>query len=355
MTPALFRQIGPYEIQGQIGRGGFAMVFLARDTRPGGGQVALKVVPDGPDVDAKDMAASEQRGAELQRMFLDESVFVPRVYDIGAASGYVYIAMEYLEGADLSTLIRGEGPLDASRAARIAIQLCQFLEEIDRMQSTVDGASPLTLLHNDLKPTNIRIVAGDRVKVLDFGAAKTLSITRRVTRNDFYSTPYLSPECLDTGERDRQTDAWALGVILYEMAAGRPPFRGDVTRRLEERIRSRRPPEPLTECPRSFQAVVAKLLAPDPASRYAGAEEIRQDLERSLAGNPTLAEQEGWPDRVEDEPPTRRTPRGEESATRVTHDDEPPTRRTPRPGAAPVTPHVVVATPMAPAVAPVTA
>jgi serine/threonine-protein kinase len=338
MTPALFRQIGPYEIQGQIGRGGFAMVFLAKDTRPGGGLVALKVVPDGPDADAKDMATAEQRGAELQRMFLDESVFVPRVYDIGAASGYLYIAMEYLDGADLSSLIR-EGPLEPARAARIAIQLCQFLEEIDRMQSTVEGASPLTLLHNDLKPTNIRIVSGDRVKVLDFGAAKTLSVTRRVTRNDFYSTPYLSPECLDTGERDRYADTWALGVILYEMAAGHPPFRGDVTRRLEERIRSRRPPEPLAHCPRTFQAIVAKLLAPQPESRYAGPEAIRLDLERFLSNNATLAEQDGWPDRidpvmdVEDEAPTRRAPRGENAPTRATHDrdDEPPTRRTPRP------------------------
>src|SRR6185436_4867613 len=147
-----------------------------------------------------------------------------------------------------------------ARAARIAIQLCQFLEEIDHL--AVSEASALTLLHNDLKPTNIRLVAGDHVKVLDFGAAKALSMSRHVTRNDFYSTPYLSPECLDTGERDRQTDAWALGVILYEMAAGRPPFRGDVTRRLEDRIRSRRPPAPLMNCPVGLQAIVAKLLAP---------------------------------------------------------------------------------------------
>jgi len=306
MKPVLFRQIGPYEILEQIGHGGFAMVFLARDTRSDRDLVALKVLPDGPDAETKDIAACEQRGAELQRMFLDESTFVPRVYDIGAAAGYVYIAMEYLEGEDLSTLIR-KSPLEPARAAAIAVQLCQFLEEGDRLQSAVDGASTLTLLHNDLKPTNVRIVAGDRVKVLDFGAAKTLSMSRRVTRNDFYSTPYLSPECLDTGERDRQTDTWALGVILYEMVAGRPPFSAESTRRLEERIRSRKPPETLAHCPRSFQAVLAKLLASTPEERYATPEAIRQDLERFLAATPTLAEHDGWPDRVHDEPPTRKT------------------------------------------------
>jgi serine/threonine protein kinase len=321
MNTTLFRQIGPYEIQRQIGHGGIAMVFLARDTRPGGSLVALKVVPDGPDTNARETAAAEQRGAELQRTFLGASGFVPRVFDVGVVPGYLYIAMEYLDGADLSAIIR-EGPLDPRRAAAIAIQLCQFLEEVDRVQTSADGASPLTLLHNDLKPTNVRLVSGDRVKVLDFGAAKTLSMSRRVTRNDFYSTPYLSPECLDTGERDRQTDAWALGVILYEMVAGQPPFRADDTRRLEDRIRSRRPPDSLAGCPRGLQAITTKLLAPFPQHRYDGPEAIREDLERFTSGAETTAEAEGWPDRGADEPPTRRT----SSNTR----DEPPTRRTPR-------------------------
>lgn len=326
MNTTLFRQIGPYEIQKRIGHGGIAMVFLAKDTRPGGCLVALKVVPDGPDADARETVAAEQRGAELQRTFLHASAYVPRVYDVGHASGYLYIAMEYLEGEDLSALIR-RGPVGPRQAAAIAIQLCQFLEEVDRLQISADGASPLTLLHNDLKPTNVRLVAGDRVKVLDFGAAKTLSMSRRVTRNDFYSTPYLSPECLDSGERDRQTDAWALGVILYEMVAGRPPFRANDTRRLEDRIRSRRPPEPLPDCPRALQAVIAKLLAPYPQDRYERPDAIREDLERFTSGAATIAEGEGWPDKAADEPPTRRT--------RLEVDAEQPTRQTPRIAASP--------------------
>ena len=318
MSEALFRQIGPYEISGRIGRG-MASVFLATDTRPGGGQVALKVIADGPDDDARETAEAERRGAALQRQWLSTSRFVPEVYEIGSTTGYLYIAMEYIEGEDLSALIR-RGPIEPHFAGTIATQLCLFLEEIDHLDLGTEGGSPLTLLHNDLKPTNIRIVAGNQVKVLDFGAAKALSMSRRVTRNDFYSTPYLSPECLESGERDRQTDAWALGVILYEMVAGRPPFRADDTRRLEDRIRSRRPPDPPDGCPVALQAIIAKLLAPNPSDRYEDPTAAREDLDRFEAGEQTTAEREGWPGKPLDEPPTRRV--------QPASDDEPPTRRT---------------------------
>ncbi len=317
MIAPIFREVGPYAIEGEIGRGGMAQVFLARDRRAGGRRVALKVLRSGPDEDARETAAAERRGAELQSRLLSESAFVPAVYEVGEVPGYFYIAMEYLEGEDLSAAIR-RGPLDPRRAAAIAIQLCRFLEEVDHLDPGADDGSSLTLLHNDLKPNNVRLVAGDRVKVLDFGAAKALSKTRGVTRNDYYSTPYLSPECLESGERDRQTDAWALGVILYEMIAGRPPFRADDTRRLEDRIRSRQPPEPLGACPIGLQAIAGKLLAPSPADRFSGPEAIRLDLERFLANAPTNAEAEGWPGRVDDEAPTRRV---------RAPDDEPATRR----------------------------
>jgi hypothetical protein len=349
MSLTVFRQIGPYEIVERIGHGGIATVYLARDTRAEGFRVALKVVPNGPDANARETAEAEQRGAELQRRFLHASAFVPQVFEVGTAPGYLYIAMEYLDGEDLSAVIRN-GPVEPTRAAHIAIQLCQFLEEIDeidRRQTEAETASKLTLLHNDLKPSNVRIVSGDRVKVLDFGAAKTLSMSRRWTRNDFYSTPYLSPECLETGERDRQTDAWALGVMLYEMLAGAPPFHGDDTRRLEHRIRSRTPPATLEACPRALQAVVAKLLAPHPQSRYPEAQPIREDLERLLAGTTTTAEEEGWPERGADEPPTRRTSASAEERLRRDHDladevVEAPTRRLDPPAATVATRRSVV-------------
>jgi serine/threonine-protein kinase len=330
MSAPVFRNVGPYEIERQIGRGGMAMVFSARDTRAPDRVVALKVIPVGPDADARDVAEAEQRGAELQRQYLASSQYVPQMYEVGHTPDYLYIAMEYLDGEDLSAVIR-RGAIEPEQAARIAVQLCRFLEEIDHLESAAGGGSPLTLLHNDLKPTNIRLVSGEHVKVLDFGAAKALSITRRVTRNDFYSTPYLSPECLDTGERDRQTDAWALGVILYEMVSGAPPFRASDTRRLEDRIRSRRPADPPAAAPRALQAVIAKLLSSDPNDRYPDAAAIREDLERFLADVETAAERDGWPARALDEPPTRRS-----AAAPAEVADEPPTRRAAVPVAAPV-------------------
>ena len=318
MNSTLYRQIGPFTIERPIGHGGMASVFLARDTR-NGAVVALKVVHVSSDEEAQEVLQSEQRGADLQQRFASMSRFVPKVYDSGFASDYFYISMEYIEGEDLSQAIH-RGPLPWKRAIAITSQLCEFLEEADRFET--DASSRRVLLHNDLKPRNIRLVPGDGIKVLDFGAAKSLSLSRKVTRNDFGSTAYLSPECLESGDRDLHSDAWALGVLLYEMIRGRQPFRADDTRRLEQLIRSKRPPETIGgDCPEGLEAVVAKLLAPEPSDRYHSPADIRADLARADAGEPTVALQEGWLTKVHDEPPTRRTRREPEG-------DEPPTRRT---------------------------
>jgi hypothetical protein len=134
----------------------------------------------------------------------------------------------------------------------------------------------------------------------------------------------LSPERLESGEIDTYSDFWAVGVLLYEMVGGVQPFRAPDTRRLEQRIRSLRPPEPLgPPCPLALQAIVAKLLAGKPADRYGDARAIRDDLECVASGRITRAQREGWLNRGEqdDEPPTRRTQRRapvDEEATRPT-------------------------------------
>jgi serine/threonine protein kinase len=306
MMTTVFQRVGPYEILEEIGRGGMAAVFLATDTRTNR-RVALKLVPTGNDREARDILEAECWGAKLQEQFCRASGHVPVVYEHGTEWGYFYIAMEYLEGLNLSEVIAG-GPLNSERAAGIAVQLCEFLEAAHGFEVTIDGRPLRSLLHGDLKPRNIRVTGDDRVKVLDFGIAKALSLSRKVTRNDFGSIAYLSPERLESGEIDPQADFWAVGVLLYEMVSGGLPFQAPDTRRLEQRIQSGQPPTSLEgRCTPGLAAVIGKLLAGRPEDRYAAAAAIRDDLERVIAGRETQAEHEGWLTRATDQPPTRRT------------------------------------------------
>jgi eukaryotic-like serine/threonine-protein kinase len=334
----VFNRLGPYQIHQEIGRGGMAVVFLATDTRTAG-RVALKLVPTGTDREAREIVEAEQWGAELQQQFCRMSRYVPAVYDHSIDSGYFFIAMEYLDGENLSHLIT-RGPLPAERATVIATELCRFLEDADRFKAKIGERPVHLLLHGDLKPRNVRITSAGQIKVLDFGIAKALSLSRKVTRNDFGSIAYLSPERLETGDIDRYADFWAVGVLLHEMLSGAPPFQAPDTRRLEQLILSRRPPPPLPDtCPPALRAVVAKLLGANPSVRYESAHAIREELERVTAGVKTHAEDEGWLARVEDEQATRRTRTAQDA-------DEEATRRTAKTD--------VIATPTLPPPIPVT-
>jgi eukaryotic-like serine/threonine-protein kinase len=314
----VFHKVGRYEIHEQIGRGGMAVVFLATDTETNR-QVALKLVSIEADRDGQQVLEAERWGAKLQDELCRESRYVPVVYEHGTYGQYFFIAMEHLGGRNLSEII-SEGPMPVARAVRVAVQLCEFLQAADAFDRTLDGRQFNLLLHGDLKPRNIRVLGDDEVKVFDFGIAKALSLSRKVTRNDFGSIAYLSPERLESGEIDAQAELWAVGVLLYEMISGVQPFRAADTRRLEQRIRSRQPPVFLDGgCPAGLQAIVAKLLAPSVADRYPNAADIRDDLQRFTAGEPVLAERERQPVGPPDEPATRRTHRS--------HDEE-VTRRT---------------------------
>jgi serine/threonine protein kinase len=313
---SVYNRIGPYDIHQEVGRGGMAVVFLATDTETNQ-RVALRTVPT---YQAPDVLAAEQRGAELQEQFCRVSGFVPQVYKYGTEADYFYVAMEYLDGENLSQAIR-RGPLPETRAVAVGVELCRFLEDARGFTWTVEGREVRHLLHGDLTPANVRLTGNGRVKVLDFGIAKALSLSRKVTRNDFGSLAYLSPERIESGGDMDATDGfWALGVMLYEMLKGAPPFSAPDTRRLERVIVSRRP-APILEgvCPVGLQAVVARLLGPTPSDRYPSAEAIRHDLERYQAGEETDAQKQGWPGRGADEPETRRLgPPPEVEATRRT-------------------------------------
>jgi predicted Ser/Thr protein kinase len=300
----VFHRVGRYSIQRELGRGGMATVFLATDTDLDI-EVALKQVPVGFDREARDILEAEEWGAQLQERFSRMFDCVPKVYHYWQEGDYLYIAMEYLDGRNLSDLL-GER-LQPDRAVDVAIELCRFLAAAHTFKVTIGGRDFTSLHHSDLTPRNIRITTAGKVKVLDFGIAKALSMSRRVMRNDFGTLPYLSPERLESGSIDAYSDLWALGVVLYEMLRGVQPFTAADTRQLEQRIISRRPPPSLNGyCAPGLQAIAAKLLAPSTSDRYTTANAISEDLQRFRSGKQTQAEEEGWPFRV-DEPRTMRT------------------------------------------------
>jgi serine/threonine protein kinase len=324
------RRVRHYEIKSRLARGGMGVVHLAIDTRDGR-LVALKQVETTEEKDAAFILKAERRGSELQREFGLTCHYVPEVYETFDEDGDFFIAMELVGGEDLSSVI-GRSPLAPEHAARIAVHLCQFLQAAHSFQTLIDGR-PGFLLHGDLTPRNIRLVDDDRVKVLDFGIAKAVSLTRRVTTNEFGNHAYLPPERLEHGTMNAEGDLWALGVVLYEMIRGERPFRGD-THAIERRILSRRPPEPLPHCPAGLAAIIARTLEGEAAKRYLTAGAILEDLNRFLAGEEPNALRDGWPERAYgpiDEPATRRTTRPVLPvlpAAQATNDDELPTRRT---------------------------
>lgn len=320
----VFRDIGAYRIIREIGHGGMATVFLAEDTRQSR-EVALKLVSMAADREGREVLEAERWGTKLQGRLAEACGLVPRVYEDGDQPPYYFIAMEYVHGENLSDVI-ARGPVAPSEAVRIAAELVRFLDTAHGFKTNIDGREFWSLVHGDLKPRNVRLDDTGAIKVLDFGIAKALSLSRKVTRNDFGSMPYLSPERLDSTEVDAHADLWALGVIVYELLSGMPPFQAVDTRRLEQQIRAGYPRRPLpASCPVALQAVVSRLLAPDLPDRYESAAAVLSDLQLFEQGKTTVAEITGFPGRL-DEAPTRRTQRGGE-------DDPDRTRRTVNPAA----------------------
>jgi eukaryotic-like serine/threonine-protein kinase len=319
----VYSQIGKFEILRKLGRGGMADVYLAQDAE-GQRQVALKVLEIGTDQDSQDALAAERHGAILQSRLCGIDPHVATVYEYGESDRFFFISMEHIDGDDLSTVLR-LGPLVPGRAIDIAIEVCSLLVTAHALQLTVEGEPHRSVIHGDIKPRNIRIAPDGRVKVLDFGIAKALSLTRKLTRNDFGSVAYASPERLESGEVDVHSDLWSLGVVLYEMLAGRQPYLEATTRRLEEAIRSRRTPPPLPpSCPTAVQRVVSRALAPDLARRYPSATDFQADLIALRENRPTIADIE--PIVVHDPDATRRT--GPVRTATAAPDDRDATRRT---------------------------
>src|ERR1039457_6202823 len=295
------RKIGKYEIVRKLGRGGMADVYLAHDSE-NVDAVALKLIEHSTDADTIAAIEAERRGAELQARLAAIDPRVVRVYGAGDADGFFFVAMEYVEGQDLAELMR-HGPLALGFATDVAIAVAKNLE------NAIDGKNFRGVVHGDIKPKNIRIDARGEVRVLDFGIAKALSMSRRLTRNEFGSVPYASPERLDSGDVNVGSDLWSLGVMLYEMVTGLQPYQAGNTEWLERMIRSRIAPPPAPDpCPEPLRRILIKAMAPNPALRYPSAREFGADLEAFQGGTAVAAANE-------DLDATRRTfhPAGDET------------------------------------------
>ena len=306
------RKIGKYEIRQKLGRGGMADVYLAQDTESGQ-TVALKLIEHSTDADTAACIEAEMRGAALQARLADVDQRVVRVYGAGDLEGFFHVAMEYVDGQDLAVLMR-HGKLEVEFATDVALAVAQTLENAHKLETSIAGKDIQGIVHGDIKPKNIRIDSHGQVRVLDFGIAKALSMSRKLTRNEFGSVPYASPERLESGEVNIGSDLWSLAVMLYEMVTGLQPYQAETTERMERMIRSGIAPPPAPDpCPEALRRVLMKAMAPDPDVRYQSAAAFGLELAAFRAGGQVQAVKE-------DLEATRRTYR------RAPVDDE--TRRT---------------------------
>ncbi len=279
-------RIGRYEIVRRLGKS-MTEVYLAMDTVENR-KVALKLIRHGEDRASQLVVEAERRGAAIQKELHSSDPRVVEIYEYGDLDGYFFVAMPFIEGRTVAEILAADHLVDPFRAAVIALEICEQLAKFHSWEPSV--------VHGDIKPSNIHLGAHDTVRLLDFGIAKTLRADCNATVHNFGSPSYCSPERLTRDEVEPQSDLWALGATLYEMLAGAPPYQAEDTRKLEGLIRSKRPPRALpASCPPGLRAVVMKALAPDARQRYRSAAEFQADLQLFLELKPTLAEIERRP------------------------------------------------------------
>jgi serine/threonine protein kinase len=285
-----FEKFGKYEITRKLSRS-MTDVYLARDTeaaRP----VVLKLIEQSYDDYTQTVIEAERRGALLQKQLhaLDRRIL--EIYEFGEQNGCFFVAMQYFEGRTLAEILQSEKRLEPKRAARYAAEICSQLRTLHSFLPNLDGHKT-AIVHGDVKPSNVQIGAQDELRLLDFGIAKVITSTHNLTHHNLGSPSYCSPERISKSQVDQHADLWALGVSLYEMVSGMPPYQAQDTRRLENLIQSRRPPRALPEnCPAALKAIITKSLAADLARRYNSAQAFESDLHAFLNGTPAAAETE---------------------------------------------------------------
>lgn len=258
------KTLNQYRILGPLGEGGMAAVYKAYQASMDR-EVAIKVLP-------RQYAAQPGFLERFQReakviASLEHPHIIP-VHDFGESEGYTYLVMRYLTGGTLAQRL-GHGPLAPAEATRL----------ISQIASALDYAHERNVIHRDIKPTNVLLDSQGNVLLTDFGIAKMLEQTTQLTASGaFLGTPkYASPEQGQGQELSGRSDAYSLGVILYEMATGRLPFEAETPLALIFKHANDPLPLPSTlnpSIPESLEHVILKAMAKDPADRYASAGEL---------------------------------------------------------------------------------
>jgi len=286
-------RLGTYEIVAALGAGGMGEVYRARDTRLQR-DVALKVLPEAFARDADRLARFEREARTVAGLNHPNIVVL---YSVEEDEGVRFLTMEMVEGLSLDGLVK-PGGLPLARALDLGIALADALV----------AAHEKGVVHRDLKPANVMVTREGRVKVLDFGLAKlatavpTLAATQAATIATPLSSPgqvvgtvpYMAPEQLRGEAVDARTDLFALGIMLYELAAGRRPFTGETSADVSSSI-LRDSPEPLanvrTDLPADLDRIVGRCLEKEPRARFQTALDVWNELRRlkqaSETGTPT--------------------------------------------------------------------